>query len=569
MVEKKSKSLKYVSISNAILIIGIVVVVNILSSLQYFRFDLTSDKVHTLSENSKKVVDSIQDIINVEIYLEDDNLSPELLKLQKAVDEKFQDFKEESNGKIKFKFINPNADDIEKDKFQKNLKESGLEDIVVNITEENSVSAINIWPCAKVYFSDRAANIQFLDRGKPITEGYINLAINELEYAITKALFDVMNTTRKRIVFIEGHGELSEAETWIINKELNELYYTERKQIDGKLDALFGFDMAIVAKPQLAFSDKDAYILDQFIMNGGKVVWLIDPLDVQQDSLKKTGQTMALTRNLNIESQLFKYGVRINNNLVLDKQCGPINIPGYSKLYRWYFHPMVGLTTNPHPITKNVNPVKLQYASSIDTVGSAEIKKSVILETSDFSMQYKAPARINYNIVRIDPNFSATNNRPHMPLAVLLEGNFKSYFTNYINPEYKNNPVAKFKEESGDNKMIIIGDGDIIRNEIYQDNQGREMYINLEYEPLLSNMQYAQKIYGNNTFFLNAVDYLLGQDNLVNLRARETVFRPLDENKIKDGRKSFWQFINILLPLLILIILGLLQFFIRRAKYSK
>jgi ABC-2 type transport system permease protein len=567
MVESKRKSAKGVAIINALIIVSIIVVVNILSHLQYFRIDLTNDKVHTLSDNTHNIIDSLEGVVNVEIYLEDENLSPDLLKLRKAVEEKFQDFRDYSNGKIKYAFINPNSEDINSEEFQKQLLETGLQDVVINIKEENSVKAANIWPCAKVYIGENASNIQFIERSKATTEQYINAKINELEYLISKALVEATSKTRKRIAFIEGNGELSEPETWIINNRLSDLYYTERVKLEGKLNALTGFDAAIIAKPQQALSDKDAYILDQFIMNGGKTIWLIDALEVRPDSLRKTGQTMGLSRNLNIESQLFKYGVRINSNVLLDKRCGPIIPPGFNKLYNWYFHPLVSLRAN-HPISKNVSPVKLQYASSIDTVGSAEIKKTVLLETSDFSMHYKAPARINYGIIQVDPNFSTTNNRPHQPVAVLLEGEFKSYFENYINPEFAKNPISKFKTRSPKNKMLVISDGDLIRNEIFTQD-GKELYIGLEYEPLIANMGYAEKIYGNTDFFLNAVDYLLGQDQLLQLRARETIFRPLDENKIKEGKKAFWQFTNIVFPILLLIVLALIFFLVRRAKYTK
>jgi len=265
---------------------------------------------------------------------------------------------------------------------------------------------------------------------------------------------------------------------------------------------------------------------------------------------------MALAQTFNVENQLFKYGARLNNDLVIDKRCGPIMIPGYgSKLWNWYFHPLASLHKKNeqdtiHSITKNVNPVKLQYVSTVDAVGNEEVKKTVILETSEYSMHYKAPARVNYGIILVNPNFSTANNRPHQPLALLLEGKFHSYFTNYVSPTYLNNPDVKHKDESPENKMIVIGDGDLIRNEIVLDQQGRELYIGLDYEPEMRNMQYVQKIYGNTTFFLNAVDYLLGQDKLVQLRAREMVFRPLDEDKIKGGKKSFWQFVNIILPIL-------------------
>jgi ABC-2 type transport system permease protein len=568
MVSNNKKSIKSIAIINTLIILAIVVVVNILSSLQYFRLDLTNDKIHTLSKNTHSIIDSIDGIVNVEIYLKDDNLTPEVLNLKKAIEEKINDFRDYGRGKIKYTFVNPSADDINNEEFQKRLIETGLQDVVINVKENNSFKAINIWPCAKVYYADNAANIQFLERGKPLTEGYINGRINEMEYLISKALVEATSKTRKRIAFIEGHGELTEAETWIINNRLTDLNYTERVKIDGKLGALIGFDMVIVAKPQEPFSDKDAYILDQFIMKGGKAIWLIDPLEVRADSLKKTGQTMALGRNLNIENQLFKYGARLNSNLILDKRCAPTYVPGYgAKPYNWYFHPLVSLREN-HPISKNISPVKLQYASTVDTVGSPNIKKTVVLETSDFSMHYKAPARINYGVLLIDPNFSSSNNRPHQPVAVLLEGEFKSYFENYANPEFINSPIANFKKQSPENKMIVIGDGDIIRNEIVM-QEGKEFYIGLEFEPLFINTQYVQKMYGNTEFFLNAVDYLLGQEKLLQLRSRETTFRPLDENKIKDGKKAFWQFINIVLPLVVLLVLGIIQFIVRRSKFSK
>lgn len=566
MTKNNYRSNKTIGVVSILITVAIIVVVNILSSFKYFRLDLTNDKVHTLSEKTINVIDSINGVMNIEVYLEDEGLTQDLLKLRKAIEEKLQDFKEVAGDKIKFTFINPSADEGTKEAFQKHLLETGLQDIVVDIKEDNSFKAINIWPCAKILYKETAANVQFIHRDQAVTEGLINKTINELEYSITKGIADAAKTDIKKIAFVRGHGELSYAETFAINQTLSQFYVTDSVIINGQINSFKDFDAAIIAKPNQEFSDKDQLILDQFIMKGGKVIWLIDPLDIEEDSLKRTGNTMGLARNLGIENMIYKYGVRINKDLILDKRCAPTVVPGFGgKLFNWYFHPFASLETNKHPITKNLNPIKLQYAASLDAVGDTSIKKTVILESSENAMHYKAPARVNYRVLTINPDFTSHNKKPFQPIGYLLEGKFKSMFTTRASKETKN--AINFKSESPENKMLVIGDGDLIRNHIFY-KEGQPYPVGLEYEPLVMNSGYAQKIYGNTDFFLNAVDYLLGEDQLIELRAREKVFRPIDESKIEDGKKAFWQFINIVLPIVILLVLGFIQFFIRKRKYS-
>ena len=564
---KNGNTYKRIGIVGVLITVAIILVINVLSSFQYFRLDLTNDKIHTLSENTHDIIDNIDGVINIEVYLEDDDLPQNLLKLRKAIEEKLQDFKEYGGTKIKYSFINPSGDEGTAEAFQKHLIETGLRDIVVDVKEDNSFKAINLWPCAKVFYKESAENIQFIDRDEPVTEAIINKTINELEYSLAKGLNLVSRTTAKKIAFVEGHGELTEAEVWAIDKTLEQFYLTERVKIDGKINALKDFDLAIFAKPTQEFSDKDRLIIDQYIMKGGKTIWLIDPLDIQEDSLKKNGQTMGLARNLGIENMLYKYGVRINKNVILDARCAPTVVPGFgNKLYKWYFHPYASLESRQHPITKNLLPIKLQYAANVDAVGdSSKVKKTVILESSSNSMHYKAPARINYRVVAINPDFSSHNKKAYQPIGLLLEGKFESLFTQRATQATKD--AINFRSESDNNKMIVIGDGDLIKNHIVE-KEGKQFPLGLEYEPLAMDGGYPQKMYGNADFFLNAADYLLGQDKLIELRARERKFRPIDESKIEGGKKAFWQFINIALPIVVLIILGFIQLIIRKRKYA-
>src|SRR5690554_5577354 len=318
--------------------------------------------------------------------------------------------------------------------------------------------------------------------------------------------------------------------------ELSKYYDVDRVSLDGMIDALSRnvagegrrvnrYGAIILAKPQLKFSEQDKYIIDQFIMNGGKVLWMIDAMQMNMDSLRTTDLTMATPLQLNLDDLLFNYGVRINRDLLLDRTCAPISLltgpkgNERSELFPWYFAPIL-IPEGLHPIAANVDPVITEFVSSIDTVETTGIRKNVILSTSEYTRILKSPARVSLNIVSINPDFG-NSNRPHMPVGVLLEGEFTSNFKNRLPPDFLEAKLLDFREKSPQNQMLVISDGDIVKNGVSADGT--------KFRPLGFDPTIQRKMYGNKELLINAVNYLLGDVSLIDVRSRTVVLRKLDD----------------------------------------
>ncbi|MFN3917840.1 MAG: gliding motility-associated ABC transporter substrate-binding protein GldG [Flavobacteriales bacterium] len=558
-----------------LLLFGVLLVANIIVSFKFLRIDLTEEKVHSLSSKTIELLETLKEegnVFNIEIYLDGD-LPADIHKLKLGIKEKLDEFKAYNNTGVKYTFIDPAKDKMLQDRLLQQLKAEGLQPVSVQERKENEVVVKQIWPVAIIrYGGEKQSTIQFIAPGQPLDMFSMSRIIGQLEYSFLKEFTKLTTKTTKRIAFLEGHGELNEMQTAHIEKELRQFYHTERVnikqeneqgQLVEKLRAFEGFDALVVAKPQKEFTEKEKFIIDQFIMRGGKVAWLIDPVLVYEDSLRysKTGETMGLSMPINIDDQLFHYGVRLNKNLLLDRRCRPIEIPGLTGKASWYFHPVV-FGSDENRLTKNMDPVKLQYVSSVDPVGGEKVKKTVLLQTSDFSLMYNVPVRISYNTIRMNPNFSNQNNKPFQPVALYLEGSFESFYKNRITGEFAGSGEYKMLENSGHSQMLVVADGDLIRNELYVNKDGIQRYINIDFEPIT-----GFKAYGNSSFFLNLMDEMLGNDYLVDLRNRFKALRPLNMQKI-DKERTYWQSINIVLPILVLGLISVIQFFLRRKRFA-
>jgi ABC-2 type transport system permease protein len=394
-------------------------------------------------------------------------------------------------------------------------------------------------------------------------EMMLNISIQQLEYELANTIKKLTTIEKQRIAFIEGHGEADSLEVMDIKRTLEEYYAVDRVNINGQIGALKGYQAIIIADPDSAFPEKDKFIIDQFVMKGGKVLWLLNTVQAPMDSLSTSSVTMAVPKDLNLEDQLFRYGVRINQNLVQDLQAAPIPvITGYignqpqQKLFPWLYFPLL-LPISEHPVVHNLNVIKAEFISTIDPVGEDNIRKTPLLHTSKYTKVLRAPVRVSVNTLREEPNPEQFT-KSFQPVAYLLEGKFESVFTNRVPPQLEEAPEIGFRAESEETKMIVVASGSVIKNHV-QRNTGRYMPLGFD--------RYTQEIYGNKTFILNAVNYLCDDSGLIGARSKELKLRLLDTTLIKDER-SYWQFLNTVLPVVIVIIAGILFYYLRKRRFA-
>lgn len=560
------------SILEVIIGIAIVVLVAFLSTIKYSRFDLTSEKRYSLAPATEQLLDSLDNTMFFKVYLAGD-LQYDYQKLSQASEDLLEEFKAQAGDKIKFVFVDPNEIENkgEREELYKELTEIGLKYNAIKYEDEGTIKEQIIFPGALVYYNNKVLPLSFMKSQMYTSPSPIAIqnAINNLEYEFSKVIKKQLQIVKPRIAFTTGHGELSDAETFDISKALSEFYIIDTFNIKASHTELIDsriYDAWIIAKPTEKFNEQEKFVIDQFIMKGGKTLWLIDPIEVSEDSLMKNGFSWGLDRDLNIKDILFKYGARINNNLVLDQFAakiplndGMVNGRPNFKLSTWNFFPTV-FAQNSHPITNNIDPVLLRYASSIDFVGdTSKVYITPILSSSDKTVIRNAPVRVALNITDVKPSFAGRLNKPYTNLGVLLEGEFESAFKGRVPANINNLPEFKYQENIKNNKMIIIGDGDVIKND-FNKNTGKISK--------LGYYKYTNMLYGNREFLQNAIDYLLDDNSLLSLRSRTITLRKLDTDKASN-EKLFWQTINILLPILLIFILGVIYSLYRKFKYTK
>ena len=555
-------------IVSLVLGIAVIVLLNVAGSFYFERLDLTFDKRYSLSEVSENQAKSLEDIVFVRIYLEGD-LPADYKRLRDATQELLDEFRAYAGENLQYEFIDPSADLNEKERqktYQKLVKE-GLKPTTLRKQSVEEASEKIIFAGAVVTYRDQSLPWQILKSQIGVQEAVmINNSIQQLEYEFTRMLKSVTTVTKKQIAFIHGHGEHSELEVADFEKSLSEFYGVGHVTIDGQLNALRKYDAIIIAGPDSAINDKDKFIIDQFIMKGGAAIWLYEPVIATMDSLKNSTTALSIPRDLNLDDILFKYGVRVNRDLIMDLQSMPIpivtgnigNAPR-QEFFPWPYFPMV-VTKAKNPIVKNLDAIAVKFASSIDYVGKQDsLKKTTLLASSNYSKLVSTPARVSFNVLRTKPDKRQYNNGPQK-IGVLVEGKFKSNFVNRIPKRIINDPNIAFRAESYPNtKQIFLSDADIIKNDV---NEERGEFFALGYD------KYTRRIYANKDFLLNCVNYLLDDSGLLEVRAKEFKIRLLDRTKTTK-EKNKWQVINIVLPILFIVILGFALMFTRKKLFGK
>lgn len=566
----------------------IIVLVNVIGSFVYTRIDLTSEKRYTLSNTSKEILRDLDDYVYFRVYLEGD-FPAGFKKLRKETKEMLDEFRAYSKF-IDYEFINPSDGNSqsERNETYKILWQSGLNYYTETIQTSNGVQQIMIWPGIILSYREHEMPIDLLSgESGQSQETVLNNSAQDLEYKLISAIKDISTTNRKNIAFVDGHGELTDNEVYDIANSLSKKYNIKRATLNEQVGALTrrdysrdssivikpAFDAIILAKPTEPFSEKDKFLLDQYIMYGGKVMWLIDPVSASMDSLQSAESTMGLALNLNLDDQLFKYGVKLNRNLLLAYPCAQIGLVTgegssmQSMLLPWYYFPLLTAASE-HPVVRNIEAVKADFVSSMETTTSSpEIRKIPLLKTSDYTKVSSAPVYISLDILNERPNAQMFPQKG-MVTAYLLTGRFTSLYENRLPETFVESPEIGFKNESVPTSMIVVTDGDIIRNQLAQLDYAKKNNKRIGSPLPLGYDQYTNITYGNKQFIENAMSYLLEGEGLINVRSRELKIRLLDMNKVNSNPVK-WQLINVVLPSALMILFGIILAILRKKKYQQ
>ena len=559
--------------------VAIIVALSVISNYLYVRADLTSERRYTLSKATKQMLKKIDEPVLFRVYLEGE-FPADFKRLQNETKEMLNQFRA-YNSNIEYEFVNPNEFESREEQqvFYQKLAQKGIQPTQIQMATSGGRTTQIIIPAADVFFRGRETSVQLINNQRYVSDAdLLNNSIQNLEYVLSSAIRALARGEKQQIGFLQGHGELTGPVLYDVQRSLQETYSLDYVTIDGQIQALTAhhrsnsdttqyeffnlFDLLIIAKPTQPFSEQDLYILDQYIMYGGKVLWLVDALDADLDSLATRGQMMALRYPLGIDEMLFTYGVRLNANLLMDMRCRPIPIQvglvGEKPQFRfcpWFYFPEI-VPLSEHPIVRNLDLLKSDSVGSIDLIDN-DIRKTVLLTTSEYTRSKNAPAMVDLAEAQQEPDrrlFTAGQ----QPVAVLLEGQFRSAWRNRLSPHFTSQASMGYRELSDETKMIVISDGDMIRNR-YMSDDGSVLPLGYDY--------YTQTQYANKDFILNAVNYLVGDEGLMESRSRTIKLRKLDVMKIHEQRTRY-QVINIVCPLLLLAAAGGVITLVRRRKYK-
>lgn len=579
-MKAKKNDIKKANITGFMLILVAIIVINIISSFVFTRFDLTSEKRYTLSEATKQLLNNLDDYVHFRVYLDGD-FPAGFKRLQRETKEMLDEFRA-YNRYITYEFINPSLSDDrhEREETYQLLTDRGLEPTDLQVRTKDGMQQLIIFPGAIVFYRDRELAVDFLEAQLNMPpEAVLNISIQNLEFKMADVIHKLSQLQKPSIAFIEGHGELNASNVFDITQSLNQNYRVERITLDGQISALTrrsepdrqgnvrilrNFEAIIIANPIQAFSEEDKFIIDQYIMRGGKVIWLIDPVLTSMDSISTGESTVGIENKLNLDDQLFRYGVRLNKNLVLDLnsaaialRTGQVGNQPQIDFFRWHYFPLLNPASD-HPVVRNLNSIKGQFVSSIDTVMVDGVRKTPLLRTSDYSRISSVPVLVTLALLNEKPDVRLYNKKG-LNVAYLLEGTFSSLYAQRMPPEIEESIEIGFLASSQPTAMIVVADGDVIRNQFHVP-QGYPLPLGYD--------QYTRQTYGNKDFLLNAVSYLVDDVGLVAIRSRELKIRLLDMTKVNASRLK-WQVINTALPVVVVLLFGMLFSYLRKRKYAR
>lgn len=542
-------------LQNNILLFAMVILLNYGAQSFYSRLDLTQDKRYTLSEVTQNIIDKIEKPLRINVYLEGE-FPTEFKRLQIETRQYLEELRAE-NSNIRIQFINP-EDQSER------LVKVGMFPSQLTIEENGKLSNAIIFPWAELIYNNKRAIVSLLPNGiVQSQEQQFAAAIENLEFSFSNAINNILRNRNQKIAILKGNGELQDIFLVSALSEVKNKYKLAPFTLDSvsrnaqkTLNELSTFDLAIIAKPTEAFSEQEKLVLDQYIINGGKTLWMLENVQADTDSLYNDGKMLAYPRDLNLTDFFFSYGVRINTQLVQDLYSARIrlatgNVGNQTQFQNlpWFYHPLI--VGNPkHPITKNIPAVRLRFANQIDTLKN-DIKKTPLLVSSPLTRMIGTPSFIELQSISEEPKQEQYQGG-YKVFGALLEGEFNSMYANRMKPL----ELADHQNKSSQNKMIIISDGDIIKNQIAK-NQPYDVNID----------KWTGEQFGNKEFLVNSIDYLLDDSGLINLRNKSLKINLLDKQRAFEER-GYWQFLNVILPLVLLSIFGFGFNYLRKKKYS-
>ncbi len=593
----KKRFLKVFYNWSLLLILGaIILLVNVIASLVTFRLDMTKDQRYSLAPSTKNFLENkevFDNRISIQIYLEG-NLPAEIKHFQNALKEKIKDFKSISGNKIEYTFINPaNGSKEEQRELHIQLYDQarGILPMELNYLKDGEQRQVMLWPGAKMTYSSagivKEQVVQFLPGSKPgrpyQLEGMTDIienAFNNLEYNLVSNMRKLVQKQKPRIAFLQGHGELNPNETLRARYLIAPYFAITDVRLNDSIAALNDVDGLVIADPKKPFSMKDLYLIDQFVMRGGKLMCFMNTLELEEDSLMARGVTHTTRRNLTLDKMLFDYGLKINENYVLDVNCAPKVVPYAEQTFiPWFFH--VIATPTIHPITKNLEPVSLKYVNEIQFIQQEKVALTPVLTSSTNAnrtglaplVSLALPINYGKNPQLVENPQDEINK---ICVAGLAEGFFKSYFKTRLVDEFAKNPDAKFKTESmQEGKVLLVGNGRWLANKydsilnpkgdgfLYRPNPLND----LRYDPELAERR-VPLVFGNQEFFQNIVDYMMGDNSVLDIRSRQIDIKEIDKEKIKLDA-GFYKMLNVLLPIGLVLLLAFIVNQIRTRKYTK
>lgn len=583
---KQKRTARRSHLLQLVVVLVIIILVNLIGHYFFGRLDLTAEKRYSLSKSTKNLLKSIDEPVLFRVYLEG-NLVSDYQRLQNETREMLNQFRA-YNKYVNYEFVNPNQfeNDEDRNQFYSKLAKKGIQPSFVQVQTANGYEQQVLIPAADVSYKGHETSIQLLQSQAYVNEATsINNSIQNLEYALSSAIRGLVRVKKPSVGFTTGHGELDVRSLYdimmalfdnysvvndvTIGENINALTDHYRSE-NGEMRFNNKYDVLVVAKPTQPFTDQELYLLDQYIMYGGKVLWLIDPLSIDMDSLQSQDQAIATRLPLNLDEMFFHYGVRINSDLIQDVRCRPIPMvvgmvgdKPQMDFRPWFYFPEI-VPLSQHPIVRNLDIIKSDFASSIDLIDNTitqNIAKTILLTTSEYSRVKNAPVIVDINEAKV--NVAELDqrlfNRKNIPVAVLLEGTFQSMWHNRLAPSFTQLPEMGYRDTSEPTKMIVISDGDIIKNRInYKEN--------LAY-PLGYDM-YTQTMYANKQFLLNAVDYLSGDEASMQTRSRNVTMRKLNAIDANKNRTRY-QVIGVALPVALILLVVPVVLIARRRRFTR